>query len=75
MVFNDSGIMLKEILEYTKNVEPIALAQPVPEFPAASQSKSELFIPEIDEDGKVNMTNAVSSVVPAADSLSGSQSK
>ena len=53
MVFNDSGIILKDLREYTKVVEPIALSQQVSEFPAPDQAKNELFIPEIDEDGKV----------------------
>lgn len=54
MVFRDNGVSVKEMVEYTKNVEPLSLGQPVPDYPAElQQTKVDIFIPELDDEGKV----------------------
>lgn len=39
MAFNDSSISMKEMLEYTRNVETSSLSQKVTNYPAPSQSR------------------------------------
>ena len=53
MVFRETGISVKEMAEYRKNTEPISLQHAVYEYPVELQTPAELFIPEIDDEGKI----------------------
>ena len=55
LVFRDSGVNLKEMAEYKKNVEPVSLQHTIHEYPVKPMTVAPLFIPEIDEDGKLIM--------------------
>lgn len=54
MVFKEVGINPKEMLDYTKSIDPIAISQPVSRFPAESTDKVELLIPVLDDEGKLS---------------------
>lgn len=62
MAFREIGINVKEMTEYRKNVEPIHLPHAVPEYPVEPQVPP-LFIPEIDDEGKIVMPTPVAASV------------
>lgn len=53
MVLRDHGLYAKEIMDYTRNVEPLSLNVTIPEYPAQPENPVPLLIPELDNEGRV----------------------
>ncbi|XP_067930112.1 transcription initiation factor TFIID subunit 3-like isoform X2 [Watersipora subatra] len=53
MAFKEVDISTKEMVDFKKSIDPVTLSQEVYDYPIKLQPAVKLFIPELDDDGKV----------------------